>query len=205
LNQLVQNLIFAEVMARTVEFIPEEKIAKALEVFWCKGYNAASLSELTEAMKLNKSSLYNSFKDKHNLFIEALKAYSKIVENDYWNAIKGCDRPIEKLDSIIDTIASISVERDDSCLGIKTSFEMASHDKKISELIKIGNDKTIALIRSLIDEAQFEDQIRADRDANTMSHFIFNSFSGLRQSYIIHKNKKLVRDMASELKAFLRA
>lgn len=48
-------------MARDKDFIPEEKIAKALDVFWEKGYNATSMQDLVEAMQINRSSLYNSF------------------------------------------------------------------------------------------------------------------------------------------------
>ncbi|WP_090603289.1 TetR/AcrR family transcriptional regulator [Parapedobacter koreensis] len=191
-------------MARNIEFIPEEKVTKAMNVFWNKGYTGASLSDLTEAMKLNKSSLYNSFKDKHSLFIASLKAYGKIVENDYASALNKKDTPLEKIDSIIDKIAMVSIERENSCLGIKTTFEVAAQDKEAHAVIKAGNSKTIGLIKSLIIEAQTLGQIRKERDAETMSHFIFNSFPGFRQSYIIYGNKKLVKGLANELKGFLR-
>lgn len=191
-------------MARSIEFIPEEKIARAMHVFWSKGFAAASLSDLTGAMQLNKSSLYNSIGDKHTLFRECLKAYGRLVEKEYIGAAEQGDNAIQKLDSIIDYIEAISTERDNSCLGIKSSFEVATEDKEIRALIKAGNDKTIALLQSLIKEAQVNGQINTERDADTMAHFIFNSFSGLRQSYIIYGNRKLVKKMAAELKAFLR-
>lgn len=175
-----------------------------MNVFWSKGYTAASLSDLTDAMKINKSSLYNSFGDKHTLFKECLKAYGKLVEQDYASAIQKGSNALAKLDNIINKIIEISTERDYSCLGIKTSFELASDDKEINTVIRSGNDKTIRLIKSLIEEAQTDGQIKTERNAETMAHFIFNSFSGLRQSYIIYKNTKLVKKMGNELKAFLR-
>ncbi len=191
-------------MARNIEFIPEEKVSEAMHVFWNKGYTAASLSELTAAMKINKSSLYNSFGNKHTLFKECLKAYGKLVQQDYASAIQKGSNALEKLDNIINKIVEISTERANSCLGVKTSFELASKDKEINAVIKSGNDKTIGLITSLIKEAQINGKIGSNRDAETMAHFVFNSFSGLRQSYIIYGNTKLVKKMGNELKAFLR-
>lgn len=191
-------------MARNIEFVPEEKIERAMHVFWCKGYTAASLTDLTKAMQLNKSSLYNSFGDKHTLFKECLKNYSKLAEHDYGSAISKRKSAISNLDKVIDTIVRLSIERPNSCMGVKTAFELASEDKEVQALIKAGNDKTINLIKSLIEQAQSDGDIKSGRDADTMAHFVFNSFAGFRQSYILGNNGKLVRKMGNELKAFMR-
>lgn len=175
-----------------------------MHVFWSKGYTGASLADLTAAMRINKSSLYNSFKDKHTLFTESLKAYIKLVEKDYTSALNPGYSAIEKIDSIIDKIVEISTDRENSCFGIKTAFELASYDKEVNIMLKAGQDKTIGLIRSLLSEAQESGQIKSGRDLETMSHFIFNSFAGIRQSYIIYGNRKLINLMAGELKAYLR-
>lgn len=49
----------------------------AVEVFWEKGYDGASLDDLTAAMAINRPSLYNAFGDKRGLFLAALKAYGR--------------------------------------------------------------------------------------------------------------------------------
>lgn len=190
-------------MARNIEFIPEEKIEKAMEVFWRKGYTATSLSDLTEAMQLNKSSLYNSFGDKHTLFKKCLENYGKLTDQDYSGALNKSNNALEKLYSIIDTIVSLSIKRPNSCLGVKTAFELASDDKEVCAIIKAGNDKTIRRIKSLIEQAQSEGFIKSEKDADTMAHFIFNTFPGLRQSYILYGKAQLVKKMGDELKSFL--
>ncbi len=192
-------------MARPTEFVAEEKLLCALNIFWDKGYTAASLADLTKAMQLNKSSLYNTFGDKHSLFKACLKVYGKSVEKEYTTAVEQGHDPLAKLDNVIGYIATISSERVNSCLGIKTSFELASKDPEIQAIIKAGHDQTTKLIKSLITDAQAAGQMKKDRDADTLSHMIFNSFAGLRQSYIIYGNKQLVEKMAAELKVYLRA
>jgi AcrR family transcriptional regulator len=54
-------------------------IAAATEVFWRQGYAAAAISDLTEVTGLSRSSLYQRFRDKDGLFLEALEAYTQRV------------------------------------------------------------------------------------------------------------------------------
>ncbi len=62
-------------MPRPKSFDPEAVLCKAMRVFWEKGYDAASISDLTEAMGINRFSLYDTFGDKHSLYIKALDSY----------------------------------------------------------------------------------------------------------------------------------
>ncbi|KPJ94747.1 MAG: TetR family transcriptional regulator [Gammaproteobacteria bacterium SG8_11] len=60
-------------------FDKQDALSKAMEVFWRKGYSGTSLSDLTEAMGINKPSLYAAFGNKEDLFVSAINQYV----NDY--------------------------------------------------------------------------------------------------------------------------
>jgi AcrR family transcriptional regulator len=62
---------------RPREFDPEEALSAALQVFWTRGYEGASLTELTEAMGITKPSLYACFGNKESLFKKALDLYER--------------------------------------------------------------------------------------------------------------------------------
>ena len=64
---------------RPLGFDPEQALDAAMLVFWLKGYDGASLSDLTEAMGINKPSLYARFDDKRGLFLAALERYHATV------------------------------------------------------------------------------------------------------------------------------
>lgn len=53
----------------------DEALEKALYIFWEKGYEGASLSEFTDALSINKPSLYAAFGNKEELFRKALSKY----------------------------------------------------------------------------------------------------------------------------------
>ena len=63
------------VMGRPRTFDENEALVAATEVFWRKGYEGASLSDLTEATRLNRPSLYGAFGNKERLFLHVLDHY----------------------------------------------------------------------------------------------------------------------------------
>jgi AcrR family transcriptional regulator len=60
---------------RTRQFVVDEALDRALEVFWARGYEGATLPELTRAMGINRPSLYAAFGNKEELFRKALDRY----------------------------------------------------------------------------------------------------------------------------------
>jgi AcrR family transcriptional regulator len=62
---------------RPREFCTEEALAQALRVFWARGYEGASISDLTEAMGITRPSLYAAFGNKEELFRKALDLYER--------------------------------------------------------------------------------------------------------------------------------
>jgi AcrR family transcriptional regulator len=64
-------------MGRPRGFCEEAALEAAMRVFWAKGYEGATLSDLTEAMGINRSSMYTTFGDKEALFRLAIARYAE--------------------------------------------------------------------------------------------------------------------------------
>ena len=62
-------------MGRPREFDVDKALDLALQVFWSKGYEGASIADLTETMGITKPSLYSAFGNKEELFRKALDRY----------------------------------------------------------------------------------------------------------------------------------
>jgi AcrR family transcriptional regulator len=56
-------------------FDADVALERAMHVFWAKGYEGAALSDLTQAMRINRPSLYAAFGNKEQLFRKALDRY----------------------------------------------------------------------------------------------------------------------------------
>ncbi|MFA5968671.1 MAG: TetR/AcrR family transcriptional regulator [Sphingomonas sp.] len=62
---------------RPREFCVNQALTAALRVFWTKGFDGASMNDLTEAMGISKPSLYAAFGNKEALFHQALELYER--------------------------------------------------------------------------------------------------------------------------------
>lgn len=85
-------------MARKKEYIEEDVIEKAMQLFWKNGYATTSMKMLENEMGINKFSIYSSFGSKNDLFLESIKCYKKKLslildklENSN-NGIKGIEQ-----------------------------------------------------------------------------------------------------------------
>jgi AcrR family transcriptional regulator len=81
------------VRGRPREFCVDHALAQALRVFWTKGYEGASLTDLTDAMGITRPSLYAAFGNKESLFRKALDLYER-EKMAYLN--EGLARPIAR-------------------------------------------------------------------------------------------------------------
>lgn len=65
-------------MPRQKAFHPDAALDRAMDLFWRKGFEGSSLSALLAAMEISRQSLYNTFGNKHSLFLAALDRYGEM-------------------------------------------------------------------------------------------------------------------------------
>ncbi len=73
---------------RPLSFDRDKVLENAMHVFWQRGYEAASISELTSAMGITAPSLYAAFGDKERLFLEAIERYATGPGGGYPKALE---------------------------------------------------------------------------------------------------------------------
>ncbi|PSR18913.1 TetR/AcrR family transcriptional regulator [filamentous cyanobacterium CCP3] len=83
------------------QFDPEIALAGAMEVFWARGYEAASLAELLEHMGIGKKSLYDTFGNKRSLFLKALDHYAQTAVKSIRDQLLDPGSPLENLEQVL--------------------------------------------------------------------------------------------------------
>jgi len=186
-------------MARNLEFNEEVAIQKAMKVFWKKGYSGASLRDLTDAMQINVSSLYNTIGDKHKLFVKCIKNYTETRMEEAKQYAANASSPLAAITSMINGAAAVITSGENSCLAIKTTFEVALDNLDVQAILKADSDFTYELILSLIIEARRLGEISEGEDPESLADYLINAFTGWYQSYIIQKDPARIRKMAKFL------
>ncbi len=183
-------------MARNVEFNESEAIQKAMEVFWKKGYNATSMRDLTDAMKINSSSLYNTIGDKHQLFLKCLTYYTDRRKKDFQKRTETNDLPINiLLDFLNDAVKSI-INDPNACLAVKTAFEFNADDKEIQYILKEDAEFTRNFIIDIVTKAKDDGSLSREISPEILADFIFSTYTGWYEMYIINKNPEQIKNMA---------
>lgn len=168
-------------MARPKEFDEEKALAAALEVFWEKGYEATSVQDLTERMGIQKASLYNTFGDKHALFVRALNSYASGAL-DWYRAQLDHDAPVRESLATLFRNLTEGCEHDESCRGclcVNSAVELAPHDPAIAALLVRHHQSQEDLFRKALVRGQASGEIPRDLDVVATARFLLNAIAGL--------------------------
>ena len=126
-------------MPRPKGFDRQEVLLKAMIAFRDKGYEATSMQELVECMGINRFSLYEAFKSKHDLFVEALQAYYENVSIPFFNRLKDSKEGLKVIESILMELVSRikSGRSSNGCLLCNTIAELgAKQDGRMTTILE---------------------------------------------------------------------
>lgn len=183
-------------MARNVEFNEEGAIQKAMEVFWVKGYSGTSLRDLTDAMKINSSSLYNTIGDKQELFLRCVKHYTAIRKKDLDKRLDSTESAFDILVNYINDAVNVIISGENSCMAVKTAFEVATNDQRVKDTLKADSDYAYRFLSNLIKKAMEQGNISPDEDAELLADYFISIWTGWYESYILHKDPIKIKRMA---------
>ncbi len=126
-------------MPRQKEFDREEVLHKAMIAFRDKGYEATSMQALVDSMEINRFSLYETFTNKHELFVEALQTYCENVAIPFFSRLEDSKEGLKVIESVLMELVSRikSGESPNGCLMCNTIAELGGKkDKRIKMILE---------------------------------------------------------------------
>jgi AcrR family transcriptional regulator len=167
-------------MARPRTFEEDRAVEAAMRAFWDAGYEATSTQDLCAATGLGRSSIYNTFAGKRDLFERALRRYqeqrtSRLIE------LMASDLPVrEKVRTVLWEAVDPEPGDPSGCLVVNALVELAPHDDGIAAMLRRDGDRRIEALRGAIERAQALGELDAGKDALALAHFVASTVSGMR-------------------------
>ncbi|MDJ1137495.1 TetR/AcrR family transcriptional regulator [Streptomyces iconiensis] len=175
-------------MARPRLFDEERALDAAMHAFWVNGYEATSTQDLCEATGLGRSSIYNTFHSKHDLFRRALARYTESMTGQQLAILEEAGRgPLERIEALFARVVQQEFEsrgdgRSIGCLTVNTVVEMAGRDPEADRLLERDLERRLDAFRAVMEEGQRAGVITTGRDAHALAHFLNAVIGGMRVS-----------------------
>jgi len=162
------------------QFDQQEVLGKALHVFWNKGYEATSMQDLVSSMGINRASMYQTYGNKHALFLSSLDAY---IENSLFSTkqtIESSESTLDCLQDLFKHMIAGSMDGDKKgCFINNTAIEFGSHNFEIADKITSFWSQFEGIFTTQIQRAIDSNNLSSNSNATQLSSLLNINLQGL--------------------------
>jgi TetR/AcrR family transcriptional regulator, transcriptional repressor for nem operon len=168
-------------MARKRGFDEEHVLQQVMDLFWQKGYEATSMSDLTAATGLQKPSLYAAFGDKLALFEAALRRYNHQHAQRVDRLLQEGKTARQSFERLFEYVTQSDKEHQVQygCFCVNTMVELAPHDERFAVLTREHQMYLSALFTRRLERAIVEKELSSDYDAQAHAQTLVTGMLGL--------------------------
>jgi len=165
---------------RPREFDEGWALDAAMRVFWEKGYEGASLSDLTKAMRINRSSMYAAFGDKEQLYRLAFARYA-----DTALAYLGDALQLTTLRAVVETILRGTVEflaqpgNPRGCLSIQGALVTGNEAEGVKQWMIAFRKRGHLRMAKRFQQAQRDGELSRNIDPADFARYLATLVQGL--------------------------
>ncbi len=150
-----------KLMARPRGFDEDKVIKKAMTIFWERGYDATSVSDLEKATGLSRISIYNTFGDKEGLFLRALDLYHSNATRLFEKIAKGGLEDIAQLFEWFARPFSAKASNQSGCLMVNTILDIWQAKKAVYEKVEAYRNMLLSVYTRALQNAREKGEMEA--------------------------------------------
>ena len=173
-------------MPRPRTFDEDRAVDAAMRTFWANGYEATTTEDLCAATGLGRSSIYNTFTSKHELFRRALLHYVETMTATQLGILEDEARsPVERLRALFAAVidGEMATRRDGrsiGCLTVNTTVELAGRDPEAAEILDRDGERRAVALRVVIAAGRRIGEITSRRDPDALARYLNAVIGGMR-------------------------
>jgi AcrR family transcriptional regulator len=165
----------ARCRGRPRQFDRDAALAQATRIFWSRGYEATSISDLTRAMGIGSPSLYAAFGSKEALYAEALQHYATKYAPLFWDGFKSAATAREAFTRfLMDSAATLTGSIEDiplGCMIVLSSVGSEGH-LELAKLVKSDRAASLGRLKERVIKGVTEGEIPASTDVHALARFV---------------------------------
>jgi len=168
-------------MARTKDFDESEVLNKAVSIFRDKGYNGTTMEDLVNGLGISRSSLYDTYGNKHALFIKALETYHAKASQRMNTILHQCTSAKETIKQLLElTKGDLAGDlKQGGCFWVNPAVEIVPHDQEIEDIITHYNQQVEGVFHSALARGQDNGEIPLSINTTATSRFFASTIKGL--------------------------
>ena len=183
-------------MPRAKCFDREEALQKAMRAFWARGYEATSIQDLVDCMGINRGSLYDTFGDKHQLFLAALDQYTDSSLTRGLALREDGNSALILKDYLYSFMyRTLGDPEKRGCFVTNTTVERSSYDEQCAKKLREYYDSVETDLTFLIDRGQSAGEIQNKRPAAELAAFFVGVMQGIRVMGKVRSQETTLRPM----------
>jgi TetR/AcrR family transcriptional regulator, transcriptional repressor for nem operon len=186
-------------MARHKEFDRDQALHKAMEVFWSRGYEAASIQDLVGHMGINRQSLYDTFGDKHALYLQTLDLYREVETRKVFDLLERPGSVRKALRRLFAGVVegSLGDGQRRGCFMGNAMSELAGRCKETA-VRTCSNMAAVegAFYRALL-RGKKDGELKGVRDPRAVARFLYSSLQGLVLMAKATQDRQMLEDVVN--------
>ncbi|MGA5064643.1 TetR/AcrR family transcriptional regulator [Streptomyces exfoliatus] len=193
-------------MARTKEFDPDAALDAALGLFWARGYEATTLSDLVEHLGIGRASLYATFGNKHDLYLKTMDRYLETRDPGMVEELSAPGPALPAVRGLVRRFAaqaSADEERLNGCFVTNAAAELGPHDTTVARRVELSWELIETLLYAALTRARAGGELPADRDPRALARMLLVLMQGIRVVGKVSSDPARVRDATEQALSLL--
>jgi TetR/AcrR family transcriptional regulator, transcriptional repressor for nem operon len=166
-------------MPRAKEFDRDAVLDRAVELFWTKGYEATSISDLTEHLGIGRQSLYDTFGDKHALYVAALDRYRERYGGMPTDALEGTGSLKKQVRDVLRAIIHRVTDGGRSCMLITACAERCPGDDDVRARFNLNGGAIEDAFVRRFQQARRDGELPAGLEPRTLARYFLTQIFGI--------------------------